>query len=47
MASVFTMIISGDLPGRFYEDGEVVAFLTTEPMTQDRTPVVPRAEVDR
>ncbi len=47
MASVFTMIINGDLPGRFvYEDEEVVAFLTIEPMTQGHTLVVPRAEVD-
>jgi diadenosine tetraphosphate (Ap4A) HIT family hydrolase len=51
MASVFSMIINGDLPGRFvYEDdlGDdgVVAFLTIEPMTQGHTLVVPRAEVD-
>ncbi len=48
MATVFTMIINGgDLPGRFvYEDDEVVAFLTIEPMTQGHTLVVPRAEVD-
>ena len=48
MASVFTMIINGDLPGRFvYSDDDVVAFLTIEPMTQGHTLVVPRAEVDR
>ena len=47
MASVFTMIINGDLPGRFvYEDDDVVAFLTIEPMTPGHTLVVPRAEVD-
>jgi histidine triad (HIT) family protein len=47
MATVFTMIINEDLPGRFvYEDDEVVAFLTIEPMTQGHTLVVPRAEVD-
>lgn len=47
MPSVFTMIINGDLPGRFvYSDDEVVAFLTIEPMTQGHTLVVPRAEVD-
>lgn len=47
MASVFTMIINGDLPGRFvYEDEDVVAFLTIEPMTPGHTLVVPRAEVD-
>ena len=48
MASVFTMIINGDLPGRFvYSDADVVAFLTIEPMTQGHTLVVPRAEVDK
>ncbi len=48
MASVFSMIINGDLPGRFvYKDDEVVAFLTIEPMTQGHTLVVPRAEVDK
>jgi diadenosine tetraphosphate (Ap4A) HIT family hydrolase len=47
MASVFTMIINRDLPGRFvYEDDEVVAFLTIEPMTPGHTLVVPRAELD-
>ena len=47
MASVFTLIINGDLPGRFvYSDDEVVAFLTIEPMTPGHTLVVPRAEVD-
>lgn len=47
MPSVFTMIINRDLPGRFvYEDDDVVAFLTIEPMTQGHTLVVPRAEVD-
>ena len=51
MASVFTMIMNRELPGRFvYEDdlGDdgVVAFLTIEPMTQGHTLVVPRAEVD-
>ena len=47
MASVFTMIINGDLPGRFvYSDDRVVAFLTIEPMSQGHTLVVPRAEVD-
>lgn len=47
MTSVFTMIINGDLPGRFvYQDDDVVAFLTIEPMTPGHTLVVPRAEVD-
>lgn len=48
MASVFTMIINRELPGRFvYEDDDVVAFLTIEPMTHGHTLVVPRAEVDQ
>lgn len=47
MSSIFTKIINRELPGRFvYEDDEVVAFLTIEPMTQGHTLVVPRAEVD-
>lgn len=47
MASVFTMIINRELPGRFvYEDDEIVAFLTIEPMTPGHTLVVPRAEID-
>jgi diadenosine tetraphosphate (Ap4A) HIT family hydrolase len=47
MASVFTKIINREIPGRFvYEDDEVVAFLTIEPMTQGHTLVVPRAELD-
>jgi diadenosine tetraphosphate (Ap4A) HIT family hydrolase len=48
MASVFSKIINGELPGRFvYEDDEVVAFLTIQPMTQGHTLVVPRAEIDQ
>jgi len=48
MATVFTKIINGELPGRFvYEDDEVVAFLTIAPMTQGHTLVVPRAEIDQ
>jgi len=47
MASVFTKIINGELPGRFvYEDDEVVAFLTIAPITQGHTLVVPREEID-
>jgi diadenosine tetraphosphate (Ap4A) HIT family hydrolase len=48
MATVFTKIINGELPGRFvYEDDEIVAFLTIAPMTQGHTLVVPRAELDQ
>src|SRR5215218_8198407 len=48
MPTVFSQIINGDLPGRFvYEDDDVVAFLTIQPMTQGHTLVVPRAEIDQ
>jgi diadenosine tetraphosphate (Ap4A) HIT family hydrolase len=48
VATVFTKIINGELPGRFvYEDDEIVAFLTIAPMTQGHTLVVPRAELDQ
>ena len=48
MATVFTMIINGEIPGRFvYQDDEFVAFLTIEPMTQGHVLVVPRAEIDQ
>src|ERR1700753_3044109 len=48
MASIFSKITNRELPGRFvYEDDDVVAFLTIEPMTQGHTLVVPRAEIDQ
>lgn len=48
MASVFTKIINGELPGRFvYRDEKVVAFLTIEPVAYGHTLVVPVEEVDR
>jgi len=48
MATVFTKIINGELPGRFvYEDDDIVAFLTIAPMTHGHTLVVPRAEIDQ
>ena len=47
MASVFTMILEGDLPGRFvYRDDTCAAFLTIEPITPGHTLVVPVEEVD-
>lgn len=47
MATVFTKIINGELPGRFvYEDDDNVAFLTIAPITPGHTLVVPRAEID-
>ena len=48
MATVFTKIINGDLPGRFvYEDDDIVGFLTIAPITNGHTLVVPRAEIDQ
>ncbi|WP_225727739.1 MULTISPECIES: HIT family protein [unclassified Nocardia] len=48
MASVFSAIIAGQLPGRFvWEDDEFVAFLTIAPVTQGHTLVVPRKEIDQ
>ena len=48
MASIFTKIIDGELPGRFvWKDDVCVAFLTIAPVTDGHTLVVPRAEVDR
>ncbi len=47
MASVFTKIINGELPGRFvYEDDEIVSFLSIAPITVGHALVVPRAEID-
>ncbi len=47
MASVFSKIIDGELPGRFvWSDDSVVAFLTIAPVAKGHTLVVPRAEVD-
>ncbi len=47
MGSVFTMIINGDLPGRFvWKDEHCAAFLTINPLTPGHTLVVPRTEID-
>ena len=47
MASVFSMIISGELPGRFvWQDDDIVSFLTINPLTEGHVLVVPRQEVD-
>ncbi|MGI9584857.1 MAG: HIT family protein [Acidimicrobiia bacterium] len=47
MPSVFTMILEGDLPGRFvYRDDQCAAFLTIEPLAPGHTLVVPNAEVE-
>ena len=47
MGSVFTMIIDGELPGRFvWKDERCVAFLSINPLAPGHTLVVPREEVD-
>jgi histidine triad (HIT) family protein len=47
MATLFTRIIEGDLPGRFvYRDDRCVAFLSIAPIRPGHTLVVPIAEVD-
>ena len=47
MATLFTRIIDGELPGRFvYRDDRCVAFLTIEPLSPGHTLVVPIEEVD-
>jgi diadenosine tetraphosphate (Ap4A) HIT family hydrolase len=47
VASIFTRIIRGELPGRFvWRDPRAVAFLTIEPLKPGHTLVVPVEEVD-
>jgi diadenosine tetraphosphate (Ap4A) HIT family hydrolase len=47
VASVFTKIIRGEIPGRFvWRDERVVAFLTIAPLRPGHTLVVPIEEVD-
>jgi histidine triad (HIT) family protein len=47
MPTIFSRIISGELPGRFvWRDQTVVAFLSIEPMRPGHVLVVPREEVD-
>lgn len=47
MATVFTRIIDGELPGRFvWRDDRCVAFLSINPLKPGHTLVVPREEVD-
>ena len=48
MATIFTKIINGEIPGTFvYEDDECVAFLDVSPLTDGHTMVVPRAEISQ
>jgi len=47
MASVFTMIINGDLPAHFvYRDDVCSAFMSIAPLATGHTLVVPNKEVD-
>ena len=48
MATLFTKIIDGELPGRFiWQDTRCVAFLSIAPLAYGHTLVVPRQEIDR
>ncbi len=47
MATIFTRIIEGELPGRFvHRDDKCVAFLSIAPLRPGHTLVVPIEEVD-
>ena len=47
VATVFSRVIAGDLPGRFvWKDPLAVAFLSISPLRTGHTLVVPRAEID-
>jgi histidine triad (HIT) family protein len=47
VASLFTKIIRGELPGRFvWRDARAVAFLTIAPLQPGHTMVVPVEEID-
>lgn len=46
MASIFSRIIAGEIPGRFvWTDARCVAFLTAAPLTPGHTLVVSREEI--
>ena len=48
MSTLFTKIINGEIPGRFvWREPDVAAFLTTGPLADGHTLVVPTEEVDR
>lgn len=47
MATVFTRIINGEIPGTFvHRDDRCVAFLSVNPLAPGHTLVVPIAEID-
>ncbi len=48
MSTLFTKILNGEIPGRFvWREDDVAAFLTTGPLADGHTLVVPSEEVDR
>ncbi|WP_104042286.1 HIT family protein [Arthrobacter sp. ZGTC412] len=48
MSTIFTRILNGEIPGRFvWRENDVSAFLTTGPLADGHTLVVPTEEVDR
>ncbi|MDQ2075500.1 HIT family protein [Marinimicrobium sp. ABcell2] len=48
MASVFSKIIAGDIPGHFvWKDDKAVAFMTIQPIREGHVLVIPREEVDQ
>ncbi|CAA0097213.1 putative HIT-like protein [BD1-7 clade bacterium] len=47
MASVFTQIMAGQIPGNFvWEDDECVAIMTIQPLREGHLLVIPRQEID-
>ncbi len=47
MASIFTRIIEGEIPGTFvWRDAKCVAFMSINPLRDGHTLVVPRLEID-
>ena len=47
MATIFTKIIEGEIPGTFvWRDDRCVAFLSINPLKDGHTLVVPREEID-
>jgi histidine triad (HIT) family protein len=48
MATLFTRIITGELPGTFvHQDEHCVAFMTISPISRGHLLVVPRLEIDQ
>lgn len=48
MASVFTLIMEGKIPGNFvWKDDKAIAILTIQPIRQGHVLVIPRQEVDQ